>query len=220
MIKTGIAGLWVVGFLIWVWLIFGNGIAVSFEDDGDEGIEYYTSEDVIDEFYDQEPDEERTEPVQLEKHMIEPGEEFQAGSYIYFEDVEILYNGEAFEVRNDRSDYIRIFVYIVGVKADGTYELIQSQALSGVDEVQYEQDMAENGWAIEHITNLVRPGETLIAELEVFDFAAFGDEYPEADIDGDGYYDMIFSISPQSSETSITVSTSDPESEVYKLKAD
>lgn len=217
MIKTGFAGLLAVVCIICGWIFWDS---VADENDGDSSIEYYTSEDVVDALYDQEPAVEQTEPEQIEKHMIEPGEEFQAGSYIYFEDVEILYNGKAFEVRNDRSDYIRIFVYIVGVKADGTYELIQSQALGGVDEVQYEQDMAENGWAIEHITNMVRPGETLIADLEVFDFAAFGDEYPEADIDGDGYYDLIFSISPQSSETSITVSTSDPESEVYKLAAD
>ncbi len=109
---------------------------------------------------------------------------------------------------------------IVGVKSDGTYEMLQLPSFYGVDKTQYEEDMNENGWAIEHSTNMVRPGETLVVEYEIFDTSGFGEEYPAPDIDGDGYYDLVFMLSPQEDETSVIVSTSDPESAVYKLKAE
>ena len=153
------------------------------------------------------------------KHLILPNDVFQAGSYIYFEDVEILYDGESFSVRNDRSDIIRITAQVVGVKADGTHETIEVPSFSGVDKTQYEKDLAENGWAIEHPTNMVRPGETLTAAMSIYDFSTLGDEYPKADIDGDGYYDITFTIHPQTSESEINVATSDSESEVYRMKA-
>lgn len=155
-----------------------------------------------------------------EKHIITKGEVFQKGSYINVSNVEILFNGETFEVTNNRSDIIRITVQIVGVKADGSYEMLQTPAFSGVDKTKYEKDMRENGWAIESHTNMVRPGETLDATMSVFDFSVFSEGYPDADIDGDGYYDLTFTISPQTNESTISASTDDPVSDVYKIKAE
>lgn len=149
-------------------------------------------------------------------YPLEPGDVFEPGGYISFADVQIQYDGEIFIIRNERDDIIRITSCIVGVKKDGTYESIQWPAFGGVDETQYGKDLAENGWAIKHVTNMVRPGETLNASMSIFDF---GDDYPSPDIDGDGYYDIIFTVSPQASEDSVRTSTSDPTSEVYKLKA-
>lgn len=154
-----------------------------------------------------------------EKHVITEGQIFQNGSYIYFEDVEILFNDGVFSVRNDRTDDIIITMQVVGVKADGTITLLQMPAFSGIDQAQYEKDLAENGWAVEEYTNRVRAGETLNAVATIFDFSSSGD-YPAPDVDGDGYYDIIFCIHPQESADGITVSTDDPESAIYKLKAD
>ena len=154
------------------------------------------------------------------KHLLEKGGVFQKGSYILFEGVEILYNGETFEITNNRADLVRIGAAVVGVKADGTYEWILSPGFAGVDEYQYEKDLAENGWAIEKYVNLVRPGETLNATMQIFDFSSVIDGAPAADIDNDGYYDLVFSVYPQKSEDSFSFSTNDPTSDVYKLKAE
>lgn len=156
------------------------------------------------------PIEDQTPPN--EKLLIEPGEVFRRGSYVEFEGVEILYNGSDFEVYNGREADIILTAAIVGVKKDGTYDLIQLPAFGGVDTYQYNKDLEENGWAIEQLTNRIRSGETLIMTMTIFDF---GD--PPSDIDQDGYYDITFTIHPQRSEDSIITSTSDPESPVYKL---
>lgn len=150
-----------------------------------------------------------------EKHLLSPGQVFDAGGYVLVDGVEFLYDGERFCLTNNRTDFVRQNYYIVGVKANGAYDMIQSGSFNGVDEQQYQKDLQENGWAIKQGTNLIRPGETLIAEFSVFDF---GGDYPNPDIDGDGYYDIVFAIHPQQKEEGFRISTDDPESEVYKIK--
>lgn len=152
------------------------------------------------------------------KTLLNPGEAFEKGKYIEADGVQILYNGKSFLVQNNRQDMVRILCSVVGVKKDGTYDVIQLTSLSGVDKTQYEKDKAENGWAVEKLTNLVRPNETLEAKLDVFDFAAFDSEYPKNDIDDDGYLDIVFTICPQIDETTVRTSTDDYKSEIYKIK--
>lgn len=152
------------------------------------------------------------------KELLLPGGVFEPGNYIEVDGVEILYTGEYFLVKNNRTDLVRVSCTIVGVKKDGTYDTIQTPSFVGVDKTQYEKDKAENGWAIKHYTNLVRPDETLEAYLTVYDFSKADSSYPKNDIDGDGYLDILFTISPQLDETSITVSTKDVKSEIYKIK--
>lgn len=149
-----------------------------------------------------------------EKHLMTPGDVFTPGGYILFENVEIMYDGENFLIRNDGKDIIRITETIVGIKADGTYETLQSGGPYGVDEAQYEEDLAENGWAIEHMTNMVRPGETLTASAKVITFGQ------ELDVDKDGYYDITFTVSPQKDEDTVSFSTNDSVTKAYKLKAE
>lgn len=154
----------------------------------------------------------------ITKQLLLPGEVFEPGKYIEIEGVEILYNGESFLVKNNRIDIVRVSCSIVGVKNDGTYDTIQSPSFVGVDKTRYERDKSENGWAIEHYTNLIRPNESLDAYLTIYDFSDVDSSYPKNDIDGDGYLDIVFTISPQLDETSIMVSTNDPKSEIYKIK--
>lgn len=153
-------------------------------------------------------------------HPVSPGSVFTAGGYISFEGLNISYDGDIFAITSGRNDIVLVSAVVVGVKKDGSYEVLQYPAFRGPDEAQYQKDMEENGWAIMEYTNMVRPGETLCAELSVFDFNAFDESYPPADIDGDGYYEIIFCVHPQSDESSVVVSTDDPESEVYKLPAE
>ena len=158
----------------------------------------------------------KPKPVkEIGKHLVEPGDVFDADGYISLDGVEILYNGKSFEIRNDRSDNVRITAKVVGVKTDGTYEVLQYVSFVGVDEYKYEKDKKENGWALKDYTNLVRPGGTLDATLSVFDF---GEDYPSPDEDGNGYYDVVFVVHPQSSEDTVRVSIDDPASEVHKLE--
>lgn len=164
--------------------------------------------------FDTQENEPQTEPVK--KHMIEPGQVFQDGSYIYFENVEFLFNNGMFSIKNNRTDDIIVTMMVVGVKADGTYVILQWLSLGGTDQEQYQKDFEENGWAVPEWTNTVRAGGTLDAEFSIFDY---GSDFPAPDIDGDGYYDIIFTIHPQTRDGYITTSTEDPESDIYKLKA-
>ncbi|MBQ8766546.1 MAG: hypothetical protein IJZ16_07055 [Clostridia bacterium] len=161
--------------------------------------------------------EEKTTAVTATE-MLSPGEVFEPGKYIEADGVEILYDGEIFLVKNNRSDIVRVLCSVVGVKNDGTYETIQTASFVGVDETQYEKDKTENGWAIENLTNLIRPNETLEATLTMYDFEKVDDSYPENDVDGDGYIDLVFTISPQTDEETIRTSTNDYKSEIYKIK--
>ena len=148
---------------------------------------------------------------------IEDGATFEPGAYIYVADVQILYDGERFVVTNESNDIARVTYEIVGLKADGTYEMLQTAALAGKDDKKYDGDLSENGWAVSHGTNMARPGESFKAEVSVLDL---GGDFVQPDIDGDGYYDLVFRVSPQKDEESVMASTNDPVSGVYKLKAE
>jgi len=148
---------------------------------------------------------------------LKPGESFETGSYINVDAVKITYNGEDFIIENNGENTVIVSCSFYGAKSDGTYNFIGMPSFNGIDKAQYEKDKAENGWAIEKKTNRVRPNETLVASLYLFDM---GDDYPAWDIDEDGYYDINFAISEQKDEDSITVSTADKESDYYKLKAE
>ena len=154
----------------------------------------------------------------IPKEKLSAGGIFEPGKYIEIDGVEILYNGKSFLVKNNRTDMVRILCSIVGTKRDGTYDTIQIPSFGGVDKTLYEKDKADNGWAIGQFTNLIRPNETLDAKLEVFDFNDADSSYPKIDIDGDGYLDIVFTISPQKDETSIRSSSNDFKSEIYKIK--
>lgn len=148
---------------------------------------------------------------------LKAGEVFEENSYIVFDNVKITYKGKEFEIENNSESIMMISCSFFGKKSDGTYDFIGMPAFYGIDKTQYEKDLKENGWAIEKTTNRVRPGETLTAKLTVIDF---GEDYPEWDIDGDGYYDIRFSFAKQKSEDTITTSTKDTESYYYKLRVD
>lgn len=155
------------------------------------------------------------------RHQIAPGDVFDSGGYMTLGDLEFLYIGNCcFDVTNTGTQFARITAEIIGVKVNGDHELLQIPSFGGIDEAQYEKDLEENGWAVKNSTNIVRPGETLHAELSVFDFHAFDNEYPDADVDGDGYWDIIFMAHMQDNDTDLAVSIHDPISEAYKLKAE
>ena len=152
------------------------------------------------------------------KRLLQPGEVFETNTYISFAGIEIAYDGENFLVTNTREDAIMISASVVGVKTDGSYEVIQIPSFSGLNQSKYENDLAGNGWALQSYTNIVNSESELSMSLSIFDFNAVDESYPEADIDGDGYYDIVFTINPQYSEDTIFVSTDALVSEVYKLK--
>ncbi|MEA4921574.1 MAG: hypothetical protein VB078_11745 [Clostridiaceae bacterium] len=159
--------------------------------------------------------EKETEIEDLTPYQIEVGGIFNPGAYIEISNVQIMYNGNnSFTATNNGEQIMMITVNVVGVKSDGTNELIECIPFGGVDEVQYENDKVANGWAIQQYTNKVRPKDSLTSTVEVFDF---GHGSPKPDIDNDGYYDLTFLFSPQDSMDSIHVSTDDPEAGPYKL---
>ena len=160
------------------------------------------------------------ETEEYTRHQILPGDVFDPGGYIMLGDLEFLYTGKGFDITNNSAQFARFNMEIVGLKESGEYEFLQMPSFGGVDEIQYQKDFDENGWAIKNLTNIVRPGEKLYAEFSVFDFHDFGSDYPDADIDGDGYGDIIFYAHMQDNDTDLTVSADDPISEVYKLKAE
>lgn len=151
--------------------------------------------------------------------LLLPGEVFNENTYIEVSNVLISYNGENFFVQSNRTDSIRITCSVVGMKNDGTYDILQVIGFYGADEVQYDKDLQENGWASKKNTNLVRAGETLKFELDTNTFVRFdsNNEPLERDVDNDGYWDIQFTISPQLDEDQIITSTDDPKSEVYKI---
>lgn len=163
-------------------------------------------------------DNESNNQIPQPERQLNPGEAFEENSYIDIADVRIIYNGKNFYVHNNRNGIIRINCSVVGVKKDGTYDTLQIADFGGEDKAQYEKDMRENGWAIEKHTNVVRPGETLVAALNAFDFSSVDNSYPENDIDNDGYLDIVFTIRPQENEDQVVVSSDDPVSSVYKIK--
>lgn len=152
--------------------------------------------------------------VYAEKYAIEPGGVFEIGGYIVVDDVEITCTEDGFDIYNHGDKIVRISAKIVGVKSNGDYEFFQMPAFYGIDKKQYEQDLAENGWAVPKTTNMVRPGETLNAQMFIFDIK--GDTV-RPDADGNGYYDVVFRVMVQEDEETISVSTDDVESGVYKI---
>lgn len=143
---------------------------------------------------------------------INPGEVFEKGSYINVDEIIITDNGESFLIQNNSSNIIRVVCSIVGVKNDGSYEILGMPSFCGIDKTQYEKDKSNNGWAVETTTNLIRPNETLEAKFNYMDY------YRDLDVNNDGFYDVIFTISPQTDEDTITSSSTDIVSDVYKLK--
>lgn len=156
--------------------------------------------------------------TQVEWHELSPKSVFDIGGYIEYEGVYIGYEGDnTFLVENDTDTIYGIQCSVYGIKKDGTSEWIGTPSFAGVDKVKYEQEKEENGWAIEKSTNIVRPHESL--EMEIY-FVNLGDEYPSWDIDGDGYYDISFTLRPQKDEDHWSFSTDDPQTDYYKLRAE
>lgn len=149
----------------------------------------------------------------LAPHLLNPGDIITDGGYIELSGVTFQYNGDSqWSVVNNRDDIIMVECHVVGTKIDGTYEELEDAGFAGVDQTKYDNDFSANGWAVKHYTNMARPGETLNAELSVYDF---GD--PKPDINDDGYYEIIFIVRPQIDESSISISDNDPKSDIYKL---
>lgn len=148
---------------------------------------------------------------------IHAGEVFEPGSFITAQNIKITYDGENFVLDNNNDcDYI-VTCSVYGKKNDGEYTWIGTPAFYGIDQTQYNKDHDENGWAIADRTNRVRAHDRLTAKLEIYDFG--GDDVPAWDIDGDGYYDISFTFDKQPSNGHIQVSTSAPQSDYYRLKA-
>lgn len=150
-----------------------------------------------------------------EKELSSDDNMFEVGSYIMADGLKIRYDGNyTFTVTNNSENILMLACGFYGAKKDGTYEFIGMPAFYGVDKEQYNKDMEENGWAIEHTTNRLSPNRSLIMKMEIYDF---GDVH--WDVDSDGYYDIKFTVSAQRDETSTQVSTDDYQTEYYKLKA-
>ena len=165
---------------------------------------------------DETPDNTKVAETTSAPRELKPGEVFEQNCYIEADNVKITYDGENFVIENNSDSIMMISCGVYGKKKDGSYDWIGNPDFGGVDEVQYEKDMEENGWAIEKTTNRVRPGESLTATMSFFDF---GDDYYAWDIDEDGYYDLRFTLNEQIDETSVMVSTDSTKTDYYKLKA-
>ncbi len=164
---------------------------------------------------DSESSKEITTQKSITEEKISSNEVFEIGSYIMADGLKIKYEGNySFSVKNTTDKFLRLSCSFYGEKKDGTYEWLGMPAFYGIDKERYNEDKEENGWAIEHTTNLIRPKKSLKMEMEIYDFG----EVP-FDVDEDGYYDIRFTVSPQKNETSVQTSTSDYETAYYRLKA-
>lgn len=168
-------------------------------------------------FDDNEPDKESFEPKQ-----INAGEVFEAGSYFELGNIKFTYNGEEFIIENNSENKVMITCGVYGAKKDGTYEWIGTPSFYGIDETQYKKDKEENGWAIKQTTNQVNANETLVAKIQNIGISVYNatEDYPDWDIDKDGYYDIAFRISKQAEGNGVTVSSNDKVSDYYKLKVE
>ena len=145
---------------------------------------------------------------------LKHGEVFEAGCYTVVDNVKIMYDGENFVIENNSEKIVRVSCSVYGAKKDGTYQFLGVPSFCGVDEEQYKKDKEENNWAVPEYTNMVRPGGSLTAEIGI----VYLSKISEMDVDGDGYYDINFTVSRQDSETSVTISTADKESDYFRLK--
>lgn len=138
-------------------------------------------------------------------YLIQPDEIFETGTYIMFENVKISFDGgTTFLLESNRDDIVCITLSVVSVKTDGSYEFLQCPAFYGID---------EQG----NYTNKVNPHQNLKATAYIFDISSQG--YSAPDANGDGYYDITFAIHSNQPEEGTSVSTADPETKAYKLKA-
>lgn len=162
-----------------------------------------------------------------EKHLLSPGQVFDAGGYALVDGIELLFDGEKFFVTNNTDDYAWVYWDIVGVKKDGSYDDIASGIFSGVDKERYQKDYNENGWAIEQVKTVIDPKETMDTLSSSFDISYFSSSFisewlgTDIDIDGDGYYDVVFRVHKQKDKENLWFSSDKPDvkSEIYKIKA-
>lgn len=174
-----------------------------------------TFENIMDINKKSDDDKVKTTELNITSVLLKPGDVIVENSYIDFDGVSILYTGGEYKITNNRDDIIRVSCWIIGTKKDGTFELLGTSGLNGPDMTKYNKDLEENGWAVYHYTNMVRPSETLHATLDIIDVGY--QNLPSFDVDGDGYYDIKFVISPQLNEDSIIVSSDDPKTDTYKI---
>lgn len=145
---------------------------------------------------------------------------FEAGGYFSVDDVKVTYNGSEFIIENKSNNIYMITCGVYGKKQSGEYKHLATVSFVGVDEVQYEKDKKENGWAVKQYTNKVKPNETLVADLDVNGYISLSADVPDDfDVDADGYYDIAFMFSKQNDENSTTTSSDDAMSNYYKIKA-
>lgn len=133
--------------------------------------------------------------------MINRGDVFTPGGYIVFEGLEIGFDGDSFQIRNNREDVVAVIPEVVSMEQDGTYRVLQAPSFFG------------NG-ADGKPTNKVGAGESLCATMQIFSV----DGYDSPDPDGDGFCDIIFLVVEIGNGGSFTISDETPESEIYKFQ--
>lgn len=143
-------------------------------------------------------------------------------TYFDVEKIRFVYNGRDLQITNNSTDSYRIGCSVVGVKKDGSYEWLGGPALHWDDQKQYDLDKADNGWAVMKSTSLIRPNETVVAEFKtnVKLLAALNkkdDKTEDMDVDGDGYWDIMFTANKQMNETDTLISIDSPTSEIFKF---
>lgn len=153
--------------------------------------------------------------------LLSDGDEFLLHDYITYKGATIMYFGSeeheyTFAVKNSNDYPIYLSCWIVGVKKDGDYEFLGIPAFYGYDEEQYNKDLAENGWAVPQPKDTINAGETLVEYMQIYEFS--GEGWPSYDPDKDGYYDLVFCVRQQNEDGTVTISSEDEYSPVYKLK--
>lgn len=133
---------------------------------------------------------------EITPYLLQAGDVIKNGGYFYVGDVKFQYSNGYFDVTNNSDSIVEVWCNVIGTKKDGTYELLLKAGFGGVDVAQYNRDLEENGWAVEHFTNMVRPKETLRTELYITNLAYA----PAPDINNDGYYELMFVVYPRTTE--------------------
>ncbi len=159
-----------------------------------------------------------TNEKSITPYLLQSGDVIKDNGFFQVGEVTFLHSNDIFKVTNNSESIVRVTCMVIGTKVDGTYEILQYAGFGGIDQTKYKKDLEENGWAVEHYTNMIRPGGTLYATLSISDFQYEG--VPKPDIDNDGFYELKFMISPQSNEDVIEISLNDPVSDMYKLPVD
>lgn len=154
----------------------------------------------------------------LMEAAIAPGDTIAVGNVIFVYDgyYKSEHDGvlsEHFLVTNKEDYDIKILLIVVGVKKDGSNEFLGTGTLYGIDWDLYNKELRENGWALRHGTNTVKEGKTLTAMAKILDFGDYS-----MDVDGDGYYDVMFEVVRIRENGDFMITGSEPVSEVFKLK--